>query len=122
MAWKRYLQVHEEEPLFPRTFLGRFQMAMESLCLLCIGVCSLFNWPPDGVVAQGLWLDIYLAILFEMMVVTIPFGILGLWWAIATPEWIRTWLKRAYHHVAIMMFAFLMLGFLTMIAGILGWW
>ncbi len=118
----RFGQMRDADPLFPRTFLGRLQLAAESLFVLGGGIYLVFNWPPVGVAAQGLWVDIFLAIVFEMMVAVIPLACLGLWWAMATPEWIRTFLKRAFHHVGIVVFVLVMFGLLGMIAGTLGWW
>ena len=114
--------MHQAEPLFPRTFFGRLQLAGESLFLMCVGVYSLFNWPPAGVVRQGLWTDIFLVLLLEIMIAMIPFAFLGLCWAIAAPEWIRTFLMRAFHHVNVFVCLFVLFGLLGMIAGVLGWW
>ena len=57
-----------------------------------------------------------------MVVAMIPLGLLGLWWAVATPEWIRTFLKRAFHHAGIVLAGFILLGLVGMVAGALGWW
>ncbi len=114
--------MREANPLFPRTVLGRLRLAAESLFFLCVGIYSVFNWPPIGVAAQGLWVDFFSAIIFELMVAMIPFALLGLYWAIATPEWIYVLLKRAYYHVGIAISAIVIFGLLGMIAGMLGWW
>ena len=112
----------ESDPLFPRTFVGRLRLAAESLFLLCVGAYAVLNWPPVAVAAQGVWADIFLAIVFEMMVAIIPAGILGLWWAVATPEWIRRMVKQASDHALIPVLALIALGLLGMIAAALGWW
>jgi hypothetical protein len=112
----------DAEPLFPTSFRGRLQLGLESLFFVCVGAYSVFHWPPVGVVAQGVWVDVFLAVVFEIMLVMIPLGLLGLWWVIATPDWIRTTLKRVSNHATVVVLGLVGLGLLGMVAGALGWW
>jgi hypothetical protein len=114
--------MRDTAPLFPTSLAGRLRLAVESVFFLCVGAYSVFNWPPVGVVAQGVWVDIFLALVFELMLAMIPLGLLGLLWAVAMPEWIRTTLKRISGHADVVIFVFVGLGLLGMIAGALGWW
>ena len=112
----------KEDPLFPRTFLGRVRLAVESLFFFCVAIYSVSHWPPVPVAAQGVGADVFLAIVFELMIAMIPVALLGLWWAVATPEWIRTFLERVSHHAAIVVSLLVCFGLLGMVAGALGWW
>jgi hypothetical protein len=114
--------MRDVDPLFPRSFRGRLQHGAQSILFLCVAIYGVFHWPPVGIVARGIWTDLFLALIFEMMVATLPMGLLGLWWAIATPEWIRTLSNRVFEHVGIVLLALVDLGLCGMVAGALGWW
>ena len=109
------------DPRLPRTVHARAKLAMESTFCLCVAAYAVFHWPPDGVKAKGLWADVFLAILLEMMIAVIPLSVLSLWWCASMPTWIEDLIRRASHHVDLAAGCFFLLGLFTMIAAMLGW-
>lgn len=110
-----------DDPYFPESFVGRIKLAAESIFFLIAGVTAVFQWPPAGVKGKGLFVDVALTLLFEMMLALIPLSILGLWWAVAMPEWIRLLMSRALRHLDLVVLLFVVLGLLGMLGGWLGW-
>ena len=112
----------DSDPLLPESPSGRMKLGAECVVILSIGIYSLINWPPNGIMAKGIWVDIFKAIVLEMLVASIPFSTLGLMWAIATPDWIPRLINPAFRHVGLAVGLLVVFGLLGMIAGFLGWW
>lgn len=92
----------EDDPLLPETAEDRLSFGIQSFFFFGFAVYGALTWPPQ-IIAPPVTAIILKALVLEFILFMIPFGLLGMLWAVATPNWIRFLLNLCFRHLAIVL-------------------
>ena len=90
----------DDDPLLPDEPGERLGFGIRSFFLFMFAVYGATRWPPQ-INANGLTAIILKALCLEFILFMLPFGLLGMIWAVATPDWVRYLLNLCFKHLAI---------------------
>ncbi len=94
------MQHEEDDPLLPDDPGDRFGFGIQCFFMFAFAVYGAVQWPPR-INAQGVTALVLKVLCLEFILLMIPFGLLGMIWAIATPNWARYWLNLFFKHLTI---------------------
>lgn len=90
----------EDDPLLPDDPGDRMGFGIQCFFMFGFAVYGATQWPPR-INAQGMMALVLKALCLEFILFMIPFGLLGMIWAVATPDWVRYLLNLFLKHLMI---------------------
>ncbi|MFK7817576.1 MAG: hypothetical protein AB8G99_02560 [Planctomycetaceae bacterium] len=90
----------DDDPLLPVDPEDRIGFGIQCFFIFSLATYGATKWPPQ-INAQGTLAIFLKALCLEFILLMIPFGLLGMIWAVATPEWVRYFLNLCFKHLTI---------------------
>ena len=78
------------------------------------------GWPPPNA-RPGFATKVFLFIISELMMAAVLLAGIELCWAISMPDWVRRFHEKAFRRAGLIVFGFVLFGFLSILAAALGW-